>query len=112
MKVLVINAGSSSLKYQLFDTNSEAVLAKGNCERIGIGGSRISHKTPGKEPYAREVELATHADAVRLVVSVLLDREVGCLSSVDEVEADSAEEVLVEVASEAVELAADFKSNY
>ena len=48
MKVLVINAGSSSLKYQLLDTETEAVLAKGNCERIGIEGSRIIHKTTGK----------------------------------------------------------------
>ena len=49
MKVLVINAGSSSLKYQLLDTDTEAVLAKGNCERIGIDGSRIIHKTSGKD---------------------------------------------------------------
>ena len=49
MKVLVVNAGSSSLKYQLFDTDKSAVLAKGNCERIGIEGSRIIHKTQGKE---------------------------------------------------------------
>ena len=51
MKVLVINAGSSSLKYQLFDTNTLNVIAKGNCERIGIEGSRIIHKTYGKEEY-------------------------------------------------------------
>ena len=54
MKVLVINAGSSSLKYQLLDTDSEAVLAKGNCERIGINGSRIIHKTSGKDEFIKE----------------------------------------------------------
>ena len=53
MKVLVVNAGSSSLKYQLFDTTSGSVLAKGNCERIGIGGSRIIHKTTGKEEFIK-----------------------------------------------------------
>ena len=51
MKVLVINAGSSSLKYQFLDTESEAVLAKGNCERIGIEGSRLIHKCDGKGEY-------------------------------------------------------------
>ena len=51
MKVLVVNAGSSSLKYQLFDTEKGDVLAKGICERIGIGGS-ITHKVPGREPYS------------------------------------------------------------
>ena len=54
MKVLVVNAGSSSLKYQLFDTESGVVMAKGNCERIGIEGSRLMHKTQGKEEYINE----------------------------------------------------------
>ena len=63
MKVLVVNAGSSSLKYQLFDTDSASVLAKGNCERIGIEGSRIIHKTAGKEQYVKEGALADHSQA-------------------------------------------------
>ena len=87
MKVLVVNAGSSSLKYQLFDTESSAVLAKGNCERIGIAGSRIIHKTTGKSEYIKEAELADHSAAMKLVVDTLLDGEVGCISSVDEIEA-------------------------
>ena len=49
MKILVINSGSSSLKYQLIDMETEAVLAKGNCERIGIEGSKLTHKAKGKE---------------------------------------------------------------
>ena len=53
MKVLVVNAGSSSLKYQLFNTENNTVLAKGNCERIGIEGSRIIHKTVGKTEYVK-----------------------------------------------------------
>ena len=87
MKVLVVNAGSSSLKYQLFDTESAVVLAKGNCERIGIEGSRIIHKTSGKAEYIKELELADHSAAMKTVVETMLDTEVGCIKSVDEIEA-------------------------
>ncbi len=87
MKVLVVNAGSSSLKYQLFDTESNSVLAKGNCERIGIDGSRIIHKTVGKEEYIRETVLSDHSEAMKLVVDTLLNADVGCITSVDEIEA-------------------------
>ena len=65
MKVLVINAGSSSLKYQLLDTESEAVLAKGNCERIGIDGSRLIHKCDGKSEYIKELPMPDHSAARR-----------------------------------------------
>ena len=78
MKVLVVNAGSSSLKYQLFDTATDAVLAKGNCERIGIEGSRLVHKTAGKSEFINERTLNDHSEAMRLVVETLLDNEVGC----------------------------------
>ncbi|MBR2931027.1 MAG: acetate kinase [Clostridia bacterium] len=87
MKVLVVNAGSSSLKYQLFDTASNTVLAKGNCERIGIDGSRIVHKTTGKSEYVNEMALKDHSEAMKLVVNTLLDKELGCISTVDEIEA-------------------------
>lgn len=87
MKVLVVNAGSSSLKYQLFDTDSENVLAKGNCERIGIDGSRITHKADGKEKYVCECEIGDHSTAIRLVVDALVNKEYGCLESVEEIEA-------------------------
>ena len=87
MKVLVVNAGSSSLKYQLFDTESDAVLAKGNCERIGIEGSRILHKRCDGREYIKEEKLSDHSDAIRLVVRVLLDDEVGSIKSADEIEA-------------------------
>ncbi len=87
MKVLVVNAGSSSLKYQLFDTSSGAVLAKGNCERIGIAGSKITHKTSGKGEYIKETNLGDHSAAIQLVVDTLLDPEVGCLKSPVEIEA-------------------------
>ena len=87
MKVLVVNAGSSSLKYQLFDTTAGSILAKGNCERIGIDGSRVIHKTQGKEEYVKAQPLADHSEATKLVVETLLDPKVGCISSVDEIEA-------------------------
>ena len=87
MKVLVVNAGSSSLKYQLFDTAEGIVLAKGNCERIGIEGSMITHKTKEGKSRVTEMPLPTHADAISLVVEMLLDKEVGCLKSAGEIEA-------------------------
>ena len=87
MKVLVVNAGSSSLKYQLFDTESEAVLAKGNCERIGIDGSRIIHKTAGKDETSRLTDIPNHSVAMELVVEMLVNPESGCIKSVAEIEA-------------------------
>lgn len=87
MKVLVVNAGSSSLKYQLFDTAEGIVLAKGNCERIGIEGSLITHKTMDGKSRKKEIPIHTHSDAISLVVEMLLDKEVGCIESAKEIEA-------------------------
>ncbi len=87
MKVLVVNAGSSSLKYQLFETNSKEVLAKGNCERIGIDGSVITHKTAGKEAVSKSVDIPNHSEAMKLVVNALLDDKYGCISNASEIEA-------------------------
>ena len=84
MKILVINAGSSSLKYQLFDMTDGSVIAKGLCEKIGIGGA-ITHKRPGKENYSADVELKSHDDAIALVLKLLTDSELGVISSVDEI---------------------------
>ncbi|MBR2965230.1 MAG: acetate kinase [Clostridia bacterium] len=84
MKILVVNAGSSSLKYQLFDMETGAVLAKGNCERIGIDGV-ITHKRPGKEDYKSEANLPDHKAAIELVLSLLCDAELGVISSVEEI---------------------------
>lgn len=86
MKVLVVNAGSSSLKYQLFDTEKGDVLAKGICERIGIGGS-ITHKVPGREPYSAETEMKNHTDATKILVETLCSPELGVIKSMDEIEA-------------------------
>ena len=87
MKVLVVNAGSSSLKYQLFNTETGAVMAKGNCERIGIEGSRLMHKPQGKDDYIKEIPLPDHSAAIKLVVETLLDENVGCIKSPKEIEA-------------------------
>ena len=88
MNVLVVNAGSSSLKYQLFDTNTEAVRAKGICERIGIDGAAIEHKQLEKDLKLTEQRpMKNHAEAMKIVVEKLLDKEYGCVSSMDEIEA-------------------------
>ena len=65
MNVLVINCGSSSLKYQLISSETEEVLAKGLCERIGIDGSAITHTPKGGEKSTTEIPMADHTDAVR-----------------------------------------------
>ena len=87
MKVLVINAGSSSLKYQLIDMEDESVKAKGLCERIGISGSKLTHKVPGKEDYVVEKDMPTHQTAIELVLEALIDPEHGVVSSIDEIDA-------------------------
>ncbi|CVI65423.1 Acetate kinase [Clostridiales bacterium CHKCI001] len=84
MKVLVINCGSSSLKYQLIDAQTEGVLAKGLCERIGIDG-RLTHKPTGKEKVSLEVAMPTHTAAVSLVLEQLTDKENGVIASLDEI---------------------------
>ncbi len=86
MKILVLNAGSSSLKYQLFNMESSLVLAKGTCERIGAGGT-ITHKRTDAEPFFEELELSDHGVALSKVLSLLCSAEHGVISSVDEIDA-------------------------
>lgn len=86
MKILVINAGSSSLKYQLFDMDTGDVLAKGNCECIGSGGI-ITHKRPGKENYRTEITLENHEKALALVLELLVSEQYGVIGSIDEIDA-------------------------
>ena len=85
MNILVINCGSSSLKYQLIDSNSEEVLAKGLCERIGAAGSVLTHKTNDGRKEVVEEPMPTHTVAVKLVISALTDEEYGCIKSLDEI---------------------------
>ncbi len=85
MKILVINAGSSSLKYQLIDMDSRAVLAKGLCERIGIDGSRLNHTPAGGEKVVIESPMPSHADAIKLVIDALVDEKHGVINSMSEI---------------------------
>ena len=86
MKILVVNAGSSSLKYQLFDMDTQKVLAKGNCERIGIDGL-VTHKRPGAEDYKANAELPDHRAAIKLVLKLLTDKTLGVIAGVEEIDA-------------------------
>jgi len=85
MKVLVLNCGSSSLKYQLIDMENESVLAKGLCERIGIEGSKLTHKPAGKETFENTTPMKDHEVAVKLVLDALVDATHGVIASVDEI---------------------------
>ena len=88
MKILVINAGSSSLKYQLFDMDTETVMAKGLCERIGIGG-HLKH-TPlvdGKPVFDEDVAMPTHSEAITAVIDKLTSAKYGVVSSMKEIDA-------------------------
>ena len=87
MKILVINAGSSSIKYQLIDMESEQVLAKGLCDRIGIAGGNFKHKVEGREDYRLDVQMKNHAEAVQLVLDTLVSKEHGVIASLSEISA-------------------------
>ncbi|MDU1043829.1 acetate kinase [Peptoniphilus rhinitidis] len=87
MKILVINCGSSSLKYQLIDMETEELMAKGLVERIGIEGSRIKHETIGKEKKTIETAMQDHKRALELVMESLTNEEYGAIKSLDEIDA-------------------------
>ncbi len=87
MKILVINAGSSSLKYQLIDIETEAVLAKGLCERIGIEGSKLNHTPQGGEKVVIEKNMNDHSDAIAMVLDALVSSEHGVISDMSEISA-------------------------
>ncbi len=87
MKVLVINCGSSSLKYQLINMTDESLLAKGLCERIGIDGSNLKHEPTGKDAVVFDSPMPDHQAAVKLVLDALLNADHGVIKSIDEVNA-------------------------
>ena len=88
MNILVVNAGSSSLKYQLIDTDTNVASAKGICERIGMEGSCIEHKQLIKGlKTSYESPMKDHADAMKLVIKYLVDEQFGCISSMDKIQA-------------------------
>lgn len=85
MNILVINCGSSSLKFQLIDSKSEQVIAKGLCERIGIEGSRIVYQKPGMDKKITQAPMEDHKVAIRMVIDALTDAETGVVSSLSEI---------------------------
>lgn len=85
MKILVINCGSSSLKYQLMDMSNESVIGKGLVERIGIEGSRIVHKVEGRDDYIIESPMENHKDALKYVFDVIVDKDHGVIESLEEI---------------------------
>ncbi|MGM9636541.1 MAG: acetate kinase [Eubacteriales bacterium] len=95
MKILVINAGSSSLKYQLFDMTNETVMAKGMADCIGmdaeglakVGKPNFKHTVPGHPAFTQTLPFADHAAAIRLIVEKLTDKEIGVISSMSEIDA-------------------------
>ena len=87
MNILVLNCGSSSLKYQLINMDDESVLAKGLVERIGIDGSILTHKPAGKDKYVVEQPMKDHNIAVKLVLDALVDPQHGVITSSDEIAA-------------------------
>ncbi|MBQ7865471.1 MAG: acetate kinase, partial [Clostridia bacterium] len=84
MKILIVNAGSSSLKYQVIDMEGEQVLAKGVVERINIEGSQLKH-TKGKDKYEIKQPIKDHVEATQLVLATLQDETMGVIKSVDEI---------------------------
>lgn len=85
MNILVINCGSSSLKFQLIDSQTEKLIAKGLCERIGIEGSRMVYAPTGREKVNKVIPMKDHTEAIRLVLSALTDQETGVLASLNEI---------------------------
>ena len=85
MKILVLNCGSSSLKYQLLDMSNESLLAKGLCERIGIEGSKLTHTKIGSDKVVIEKPMPSHKEAVQYVLEALTDPNHGVVKSLDEV---------------------------
>lgn len=88
MKVLVLNCGSSSLKYQLIDMTNESVLCKGLVERIGIDGSVLKHEKPGLDgKHIVETPMKDHKDAINHVLSAVVDEKVGAVKDMKEIDA-------------------------
>ena len=87
MEILVITCGSTSLKFQLIDSDDEKVLAKGLCERIGIDKSSITYESVKCDKITKEIDMPTHKEAINAVISALTDKEIGVINHMDEVKA-------------------------
>lgn len=87
MKILVVNSGSSSIKYCLFDMADESLLAKGLVERIGIRGSLLNHYPAGRDPFKKEISIPDHRKGIELVIDALLNNEYGVIKNITEITA-------------------------
>ena len=87
MKILVVNCGSSSLKYQLIDMDNESVIAKGLCERIGIEGSKLTHQPAAKDKFVVENPMPDHTVAIQMVLDALMDATHGVIQNTEEIAA-------------------------
>ena len=87
MNILVINCGSSSLKFQLINSETEQCIAKGLCERIGIEGGMISYTPDGGEKEKKNVDIPNHTEAFRLVLEAMMNPKTGVIKSMDEIDA-------------------------
>ena len=87
MKILVVNCGRSSLKYQLIDMDNESIIAKGLCERIGIEGSKLTHQPADKDKYVVENPMPDHTVAIQMVMEALQDKNHGVIENTDEIAA-------------------------
>lgn len=87
MKILVMNCGSSSLKYQLLDMDNGKVLAKGLAERIGIHDSLLTHQVEGKDKIKIQKDMKNHKEAIQIVLDALVDKEIGILKDMKEIDA-------------------------
>ena len=87
MKILVLNCGSSSVKYMIYRWGIRRPLASGIVERVGIEGSFIKHQVPGREIYQRSKKCPTHKEAIGLVMETLTSPEIGVIESLSEIEA-------------------------
>ena len=85
MKILVVNAGSSSLKYQLIDMDNEQVIAKGLCDKIGLEDSNVKHKAFDGREYAAEVKMPTHSEAFETLMYALIESDAKVIDSYDEI---------------------------
>jgi acetate kinase len=85
MKILIINAGSSSMKYQLINMDGQAVMAKGLCERIGIDG-KLKHEKNGQK-FEKDIPMKDHGDAIQAILAILVDKDLGVISNMDEINA-------------------------
>jgi acetate kinase len=85
LKILVVNAGSSSIKYQVFDMDDEFIIAKGLLDRVGIPGTTLAHKLADKDEVIIKQEVFDHTAGMKLILKILLDNEYGCIKNMDEI---------------------------